>query len=82
MLPNKKKAQSEDNEHENIIDFDYVLFMAMNRLGFKYEEARHMYFGQYVNLMEIYKTVYNFETKRCLYDTGPEEKKVSSLMDL
>lgn len=42
-----------------------------------------MYMGKFIDLMEAYKKVYNFETKRMLYAIEETaEKKVTSLMEL
>lgn len=50
----------------------------MNKLGFTYKQTMQMYFGFWVDLFEIYKKHYNFETKRGLYEF-PEEEEISSL---
>ena len=75
------KAQPKNDNQDDTIDIDYITFMCMNRLGFTYSQTMHMYFGKFVDLFEIYKEVYNFETKRLLYKLE-EEKKVTSLIEL
>lgn len=82
MLPDKKiKSQSKQDKGSKEIDFDYITYMSMNRLGFSYKETMRMYIGKFIDLMEAYKKDYNFRTKRMLY-VVEEEKKVTSLMDL
>jgi len=53
----------------------------MNRLGFSFKEAGRLYFGRYVDMFEVHKRIYNFETKRCLYVTD-EPKPVAKLSEL
>lgn len=55
--------------------------MSVNRLGFSHKEANRMYLGKLIDMLDIYKRVYNFEKKGGLYDLE-EEKKVTSLMEL
>lgn len=82
MFCKKIKTQSKKKADEcNQIDFDYITFMAMNRLGFSYKEAMRLYLGKFIDLLEQYKKQYNFEIKRMLY-VVEEEKKVTSLMEL
>lgn len=76
------KAQSDQNDKkDSVIDFDYIFFIAVNRLGFTYQSAKYLYFGKYIDLFEAFKRVYNFETSRMLYKIE-EEKKVTSLLEL
>lgn len=63
------------------IDFDYIYYIAMNRLGFSFKEAGRLYFGKFVDMFEVHKRIYNFETKRCLYATD-EPKQVAKLSEL
>lgn len=59
------------------MDFSWVIFIGMNRLGFTYRQTMQMYFGFWMDLFEIYKKQYNFETKRAVYTL--EEDEISSL---
>lgn len=82
MFPNKKRrSQSKQGEESKEIDFDYITYMSMNRLGFSYKETMRLYFGKFIDLMEVFKKDYNFRVKRMLY-VIEEEKKVTSLMEL
>ena len=82
MLPDKKiKSRSNKDGESKEIDFDYITYMSMNRLGFSYKETMRMYLGKFIDLMEVYKRDYNFKVKRMLYIVE-EEKKVTSLMEL
>ncbi len=63
---------------EKPIDFSWIVFIGMNRLGFPYRQMMHMYFGFWADLFETYKRQYNFETKRGLY-VLQEEDDISSL---
>ena len=81
MLPFKKvRAHAEDGDDDSIIDFAWVLFIGMNRLGFPERAVWQMTFGKWADLFEQYKMVYNFEAKNLLFDT--DEKQQASLFDL
>ena len=60
------------------IDFSWMIFIGMNKLGFSYRQTTHLYFGFWADLFETYKKQYNFETKRGLY-VLQEEEQISSL---
>lgn len=70
-------ARGKENE-EKPIDFLWMRYMGVNRLGFTHREAGQQYFGYWLDLFEAYKTQYNFETKRGLYHLS-EEEEISSL---
>lgn len=63
---------------EKPIDFAWVYYIGMNKLGFTYRETGQMYIGLWADLFETHKKHYNFETKRGLYDLR-EEEPISSL---
>lgn len=65
------------------IDFTWVIFMGMNRLGFTKSQVEKMYFGEWQDFFEVYKKVYNFETSKQLYcDEAENEEKIGSIDDL
>lgn len=39
---------------EKPIDFSWIIFIGMNRLGFPYRQMMHMYFGFWADLFETY----------------------------
>lgn len=85
MFQSKKIiAQPQKSEKDAIIDFDYIIFMLTNRLGFNRTEAGRSYIGKFSDMMEVYKIVYNFEKQDLIYkiDETEKEKQVSSLADL
>lgn len=61
------------------IDFPWVIYIGMNKLGFTYKQVGHMYFGFWSDLFDVHKKHYNFETKRGLYSFSDEEEQISSL---
>lgn len=79
MFCHKKKQTREiSEESDGPVDFIWIRYTGMNKLGFSYKQVGHMYFGLWADLFEIHKKQYNFETKRALYDIR-EEEAVSSL---
>lgn len=70
-------ARGRDNR-EKPIDFLWLQYIGVNKLGFPYKSVRQQYFGILMELFEIYKKQYNFETKRGLYQIFQMEE-VSSL---
>ncbi len=85
MLLLKKVSQGEDSEEDKEIDFTWVIFIGMNRLGFSKKEVHKMYFGEWQDFYEIYKYVYDFETEKKLYrmiEKPEEQEKLDSLLDL
>lgn len=67
------------DEEEEPIDFAWVFYIGMNKLGFNYRQMQHLSFGLWADLFETYKVQYNFETRRMLYKT---EEPDGSLLDL
>lgn len=81
MLCHKKIKPKGIKEEDVPIDFSWVFYIGMNRLGFSYKQVGHLAFGLWADLFEAYKQQYNFETRKILYNIEvPEEK--GSLMDL
>lgn len=70
-------ARGRDNR-EKPIDFLWLQYIGVNKLGFSCKSVRQQYFGILMELFEIYKKQYNFETKRGLYQIFQMEE-VSSL---
>lgn len=63
---------------EKPIDFLWIWYMGVNRMGFSYRTVGQQYYGYWMDLFETYKKQYNFETKRGLYKLFQMEE-VSSL---
>ena len=85
MLLFKKVTQGEASEEDKTIDFTWVKFIGINRLGFTRKEVSRMYFGEWQDFFQIFKYVYDFETEKKLYRTieEPEEQEeYTSLLDL
>lgn len=57
--------------------------MASTRLGFTRKEAGRIYLGQFIDTMEVYKRIYNFETNKYLFKIEEDEEEgIASLGDL
>lgn len=65
-------------DREKPIDFLWLFYIGVNKLGFTYKTVGQQYLGYWMDLFEIYKKQYNFETKRGLYKLL-ELEEVSSL---
>lgn len=65
-------------QEERPIDFLWIYYMGVNKLGFTHREVGQQYFGYWLDLLETYKKQYNFEKTRKLYHLS-EEEKISSL---
>ncbi len=81
MLLNKKILTKGAEDEEKPIDFPWLIYFGMNKLGFSYREVGQMYFGFWADLYETYKKQYNFEIKRAAYRVD-EMEPVSSLSAL
>jgi hypothetical protein len=75
----KITARGINREEDKPIDFSWIIFIGMNKLGFTYKQVRKMYFGFWVELFENYKKQHNFEMKRALYSLHEEDEEISSL---
>lgn len=90
MLFNKKRKPKQNRgvEENEPIDFAWVTFIGMNRLGLTEKRVDQMYLGQWIDLYEAYKVIYNFETEKSLYQLEDKEEKEEkkgkkeSLLDL
>ncbi len=71
-------ARRRNTEEENPINFFWIRYIGVNRLGFSHREAGQQYFGYWCDLFEQFKKQYNFEKKRTLYNIL-EEEPISSL---
>lgn len=79
MFYNKKRiARIGNNSNEEPIDFSWLTFIGMTKLGFTFKEVGQLTMGMWTDFFENYKKVYNFETKRGLYNLH-EEEPISSL---
>lgn len=86
MLFNKKRKPRRKSgvEEDEPVDFAWVTFIGMNRLGLTEKRINQMYLGQWIDLYEAYKVIYNFETEKSLYQLEEKEEKgkKESLLDL
>lgn len=78
MLRHKKIESRGETGEEKPIDFLWMRYMGVNRLGFTHREAGQQYFGYWMDLFEAFKEQYNFEKKRGLYRLLQAEE-ISSL---
>lgn len=67
-----------ETQKESPIDFLWIYYMGVNKLGFSHREVGRQYFGYWLDLFETYKKQYNFEKARGLYHLY-EEEEISSL---
>lgn len=82
MFSNKKvKTKQKTEKEDQPIDFAWIIYIGMNKLGFSYEQTGQLYFGLWADLLEAFKRQYNFEIKKGLYEIETEEKR-GSLLDL
>ena len=73
-VPGKKGSRE-----ETPVDFPWLRYIGVNRLGFTYTQVGHIYFGEGIDLFEAFKMQHNFETRRMLYGREEEEEPISSL---
>lgn len=81
---NKKiKTQVNDDSNEDkTINFTWVLLMGM-KFGFTKKQVDHMYFGEWSDFFEMYKTIHDFEmNQRYTPLKNNENEQTGSLMDL
>ena len=80
MLPEKKReihAESGEDSEPEPINFAWIILIGME-IGYSEQEIARMYFGKWCDMYEEYQKLYNFKTRKCLF----EEKKEVSLLDL
>ena len=86
MFRSKKKEESREEEVDSdeikTIDFAHIQILCVNRMGYTPKEAGLLYFGEYVELFEGYKKLYNFEKQNMIYKVAPGEREVARLSDL
>lgn len=78
MLCHKKIEAREGNGEDKPVNFAWLVYIGMNKLGFSYREVGWLYFGAWADLFEQYKKTYNFEKSRSLYAIY-EPEEISSL---
>lgn len=71
-------ARGANNSEDTPIDFAWLIYIGMTKLGFTFREIGHLTLGRWTDLFETYKRTYNFETKKGLYSLN-EEEPISSL---
>lgn len=80
----KKKEEFRDEEDDSgkakTIDFAHIQILCVNRMGYTPKTAGLLYFGEYVELFEGYKKLYNFEKQKMIYKV--DEREVARLSDL
>ena len=57
------------------VDFEWVILWGL-RMGFSYDEVRHMEFGKWMDFFTTYKTIHNMTVSQSIF---PEPRKVESL---
>jgi len=62
------------------VDFHWIYYIGMKKLGFSYEELGMIPAGLFYDLTEQFKKQHNFEIKRGLYDLSNYE--IGSLDDI
>lgn len=79
-----KKSMPGESREEKPVDFPWLRYIGMNRLGFTYTQSGHLYFYEWFDLFDAFKQQYNFEANRMLYKVGAEEReeKISSLDEI
>lgn len=83
MLCNIKKIEPSEEKKEGVpIDFAWVLYVGLKKFGMQEREVYAMKMGKWLDLFEIHKKMYNFETTKRLYKETEEEEKQGSVMDL
>lgn len=79
MLFRKKSVPGKKESGEEVpVDFPWLRYIGMNKLGFTSSQAGHLYFGEWIDLFEAFKIQHNFEMRRTLYKVEQEEE-ISSL---
>lgn len=80
MFCSKKSVPGKKNRKEETpVDFPWLKYIGVNRLGFTYAQVGHLYFGEWLELFEAFKKQHNFEMRRMLYGRAEEEEPISSL---
>lgn len=51
-------------------------------LNFTHRNYRYLYFGEFIELFDSYKKIYNFETQKCIYKLEESERPVAKLSEL
>lgn len=78
MFCHKKIVARGNDNREKPIDFLWLQYIGVNKLGFTYRSIGRQYFGLLMDLFETFKKQYNFEMRRGLYKIF-EMEAVSSL---
>lgn len=81
MLRKKTVTRGAEKVEDVPIDFPWLFYIGMNKLGFSCRECGWLYFGQWNDLFDVYKRQYNFEQKRMLYKLPQQDvaEPISSL---
>ncbi len=79
MLHHKKPEIHTKTGKDAKIDFVWMTYMGVTEMGFSEWEVNHMYAGKWSDLMHHFKKMYNFRTKKGLFNIT---EKQGSLMDL
>lgn len=83
MLCHKKIEPGTKKGEGKPIDVAWILYIGIAKMGYSEKEVYLMQMGKWLDLFEVYKNVYNFETAKQLYGTGEtENEKKGSVMDL
>ncbi len=84
MFCAKKIAAREGGGKDTAVDFPWLYYTAMAKLGFTRREAGWLYFGEWSDLYQCHMRQHNFEVRRGLYQVqdGPGEVRGASLDDM
>jgi hypothetical protein len=80
---NKKLEDQEEEATSDdgpvVIDFSWIEFVAMTKLGYSLIESKHIYYCEFVEKYRLYKKLFNLE-KMSVYQIG--KPQIDSLRSL
>lgn len=75
----KKRQQVGDKEEDAALDFAWITYIGINKLGYTEKDIEKMRIGKWLDLYDAYKAVFNFEQSGRKYTVAQERKPVSLL---
>lgn len=77
----KKKVHSKsdkvDKEQNDNYPFAEILYLCKTKLGYSEKSAHHVYIGEYMEQLEVFKKYHNMEMQKMLFtETEKEEIRV------
>lgn len=82
MFCHKKIKPGTGNEEEKPIDVSWILYIGIAKMGYTEKEVYLMHLGKWIELLDVYKRVYNFEMTKQLYNTEMNQEKLDSVLNL